>query len=95
MVCVTKMCVCDKDVCERWCVCVWQSVGERWCGRRGAEEEEEAEEDNTGDADLKTRTPHNFVGKNSAFLHLGVRLVHLYIWRKVSENGVKRKEGPL
>ena len=58
--CVTKMCLwqrcCVKDG-------VWQSVGERWCGRRGAEEEE-AEEDNTGDADLKTRTPHNFVGKN-------------------------------
>ena len=81
-------------MCVKDGVCVWQSVGERWCGRRGAEEEE-AEEDNTGDADLKTRTPHNFVGKNSAFLHLGVRLVHLYIWRKVSENGVKRKEGPL
>ena len=36
-VCVTKLCVCDKVVCERWCVTkkdggVWQScVCERWC----------------------------------------------------------------
>ena len=60
--CVTKMCVCVTKMCVK--DGVWQSVGERWCGRRGAEEEEEAEEDNTGDADLKTRTPHNFVGKN-------------------------------
>ena len=86
-VCVTRMCVKDG---------VWQSVGERWCGRRGAEEEE-AEEDNTGDADLKTRTPHNFVGKtvHVCILPLGSRawcaripdnssLVHL-------ENGVRER----
>ena len=51
--CVTKLCVFEKVVCEK-VVCVCECMRGRG-GRRGAER--------SGGADLKTRTPHNFVGK--------------------------------
>ena len=49
--------VCDKVVCERWCVtklCV--------CVREAAEREEDEEEEER-DTESKTRTPHKDVGK--------------------------------
>ena len=53
--CVTKMCVkdcvCDKEVCERWCVTKWRRwyVEEKW-----AEEEQERD---LGGADPKNKNP--------------------------------------
>ena len=47
--------VCDKVLCERWC------VKEGGGGGGGGEEEEEQE---PGGTDPKTGTPHNVVGKH-------------------------------
>ena len=45
------MCVCDKEVCERWCVTKWR----RWyVEEKGAEEEQERD---LGGADPKNKNP--------------------------------------
>ena len=60
--------MCDNDVCERWCVtkmclCDKDGVRQRWCETKMVcDKEGEAEEEEAGGTDPKTRTPHNDVG---------------------------------
>ena len=68
---VRKM-VCDQVVCERWCVTKW-FVTEEGAGGGGGGGGGDADEKDTG-GDLKTRTPHNFVG-NGLDLQMGVAFV--------------------
>ena len=62
--CVRRLCVCDKVVCDKVVgdkvVCVTEL-----CVNVCEDAEADAERSGGG-ADLKTRTPHNFVGKKMA-----------------------------
>ena len=61
------MCVCDKEVCERWCVTKWRRwyVEEKW-----AEEEQELD---PGGADPKNRTHTMMWGKNGLMVYEAAR----------------------
>ena len=57
---LTKV-VCEKRVCERWCVTKMYVKG--WCVKVVCDKEEEAEDAEAGGTDLKTRAPHKVAGK--------------------------------
>ena len=63
--------VCDKGVCERWCD--KDGVTKMVCDKEVCEDAEaEAKTEEAAGTDLKTRTPHNFVGKRKSLYDASV-----------------------